>query len=186
MKILAGDVLRQVAGEVGVDRCRVLRRGRVERGLCAHVVEQAPAVQPDDVGLVLRPGRQPCLRAGADHVRPHAVFLELGGDGHRQPVDAALARRIAGPAVVAEERERAGVDDRAAALRHHLRRRGPAGLERRDEVRVDQVAELLTGDAEDRLAGQSGGARAVHQDVDATEFAYAPVDQRIGDLRVGR
>ena len=89
------------------------------------------------------PGRQPRLCAGADHVRPHAVFLELGGDGQRQPVDSALARRIAGPAVVAEERERAGVDDRAAALFDHLRRCGAARLERRDEMRVDQVVEML-------------------------------------------
>ena len=178
-----GDVLGQVTGEVGVDRCRVLGRGRVECGLCTYLVQQAPAIQPDDVGLVLRPGRQPGLCAGADHIRPHSVFLELAGDGQGQPVDPALARRIARPAVVSAERERAGVDDRTAALGHHLRRRGPAGLERRDEMAVEQVVELCAGDAEDRLAGEPRGARAIHQDVDAAEFAYAPVDQRLGGSR---
>src|SRR5262245_12400492 len=88
------------------------------------------------------------------------MFLEFGGYSHRQPVDAALARRITGTAIVAEERERAGVDDRAAALLQHLRRSGPTRLERRTEVRVDQVAELCTADREDRLAGQPGGVPA--------------------------
>ncbi len=69
---------------------------------------------------------------------------------------------------------------------HHLRRGGPTCLERRDEMGVDQVVELRAGDVEDRLAGQPCGARTVHQDVDAAEFAYAPVDQRVGDLRVSR
>jgi len=46
--------------------------------------------------------------------------------------------------------------------------------------------ELCTGDFENRLAGQACGARAVHQDIDSAEFACAPVDQRIGDRRVGR
>jgi hypothetical protein len=46
--------------------------------------------------------------------------------------------------------------------------------------------ELRAGDLEDRLARKARRARAVHQDVDPAEFAYAPVDQRIGSLRVGR
>ena len=142
MKIWPVTSLAAVAGQVGVCRCGVLGRRGVQRGLRADVVQQAAAVQLGDVVLVLRARRQPRLRAGAHHVRPHAVLLEFGGDRQRQPVDPALARRIAGAAVVAEVRERAGVDDRTAALLDHLRRRGPARLERRDEVCVEQVVEL--------------------------------------------
>jgi hypothetical protein len=68
----------------------------------------------------------------------------------------------------------------------HLRRGGSACLERRDEMGVNQVAELRAGYAQDRLAGQSRGTRTVDQDVDAPEFVYAPVDQRVGDLGVRR
>jgi hypothetical protein len=45
---------------------------------------------------------------------------------------------------------------------------------------------MLAGDPEDRLTREPSAARAVHQYVDAAEFAYAPIDQRVGDLRVRR
>ena len=181
---LARHVLREVAREIGVGRRHVLGRGSVECGLRADVVQQAPSVQLGDVALVLRAGRQPRLRAGADHIRPHPVLLELCGDGQRQPVDPALARRIAGAAVVTEVRERTGVDDRPAALLDHLRGCGPARLERRDEVCLEQVVEQLARDVEDRLGGQPRRARAVDQDIDPAEFACAPVDQSVGDIGV--
>src|SRR5882757_627105 len=98
------------------------------------------------MGLVLRTGRQPRLRAWAYDVRAHTVFLEFGGDRQRQPVDPALAGWIAGPAVVAQECERAGGDDGSGALRDHVRRSGTASLEHRAEMGVEQVAELGAGD----------------------------------------
>jgi hypothetical protein len=51
---------------------------------------------------------------------------------------------------------------------------------------VEQVAKLCAGGLEDRFAGQSGGARTVHQDVDPAELLYAGVDERIGDRWVSR
>ena len=49
-----------------------------------------------------------------------------------------------------------------------------------------QVVELGAGDVKDRLAGQPRSARAVHQDVDATEFVYARLDQCVGYGWIGR
>jgi hypothetical protein len=112
------------------------------------------------------------------------VLLEFGGDRQRQPVNPALARRITGPAVVAEERERAGVDDGSTTLRDHVRRGDAARLERGAEMGVEQVAELCAGGFEDRFAGKPRGARTVHQDVDAAELLYAGVYEGIGDCWV--
>jgi len=134
---LASDVLGKVTDEIGVRGSDVLGRRGIERALRADVVEQTTAIQLTDVRFVVRTGGQPCLRAGANHVRPHAVRLELGGDRQRQAVDATLACRVPGAAVVAEERERAGVDDRTTTPFDQLRRRRPARLERRAEVRVE-------------------------------------------------
>src|SRR5690349_6336158 len=64
----ARDVLCQVTGEVAVDRRRVLWWRTVQSCLRADVVEHAPAVEADDVRLVLRPGGQSRLRPGAHHV----------------------------------------------------------------------------------------------------------------------
>jgi len=52
-------------------------------------------------------------------------------------------------------------------------------------MRGDQVMELLAADNQERLACQPGATRTVHQDVDAAEFAYARVDQGLGDVSVG-
>src|SRR6476661_5819969 len=73
----ARDVLGLVARQVGIYRRRVLRRRCVERGLCACGIQPAAAVQPDDVILVVLAGRQPRLRAWADHIRPHSVVPEV-------------------------------------------------------------------------------------------------------------
>ena len=62
------DLTRHVPGRVacqeGVCRGDVFRRGRVECGLGAHLVEQAAAVQSRDVTLVVRAGGQPRLAPG--------------------------------------------------------------------------------------------------------------------------
>lgn len=138
-----------------------------------------------DVLLVVGAGGQPRPRAGAHHVGPHAVLAQLGGDGERQPVHPALACRITGATVVPEEGERTGVDDRAAALRDHPRRGGSAGLERRQQVGVEEVAELCGRHVQDRRARGFRRARAVHQGVDGAELRDARLDECIGDPCVG-
>jgi hypothetical protein len=183
---LTSDVPGPVADQIGVCRRHVLGWRGVQGALHADVVEQSASVQFGDVRFVLGTIGQPGLGAGAYDVGADTMPAKFGGNGERQPVYPALARGITRAAVVAEKSERAGVDDRAAALRDHFRRCRPAGLERGEQVRVKQVAKQSARHVEDRLGPQCAGARTVDQDVDAAEFADARIDQRVGDTRIGR
>ena len=74
----------------------------------------------------------------------------------------------------------------AAALLDHPRRRRAAGLERRAEMRVDQLVELCLVIVEDRLAGRPAVPAQFTRMSMRPNSLDAPVDQRVGDRRVRR
>ena len=114
--------------------------------------------------------------AGGDRVHADVVAPKLAREAAGQAVDGEFAGRIAhagGLAVDADHR--AGVDDRAAALRLHNRRDGAAAVEHGRHVQIHDVFERGRVILVERLA--RGNARVVHQNVDAAKG--------LGDLRHG-
>ena len=103
--------------------------------------------------------------AGADRVRLNAVCGPFGGHGPGQHLDAALRDRVGRDGGAGElARQRADVDDLAAAARDHPLRRLAADDEGAGEIRVDDLLPLGGGKLDHRLAQLDAGV--VDEDVD--------------------
>lgn len=100
----AGDVIGEIADQIGIQRSNMLRRRGVQCCMRAGVIEQAAPVQVCDVGLVIRPAGQPGLCPGANDIGADFMLFEFCSDSQREAGDRAFAGWIAGAAVITQER----------------------------------------------------------------------------------
>src|SRR5713101_7233111 len=180
----AQRALRRSQSEAGVDDERLARD---PARLVAREIDRAPADVPAGPLRRERARAPPALaRVGAevlDHRRPHGprrdridadpLGAELDGDRADEPDHAGLGRRVRGPTVATERRDRGDADDGAPAMADH---RGHGRLRSEEhglEVDTDYAIPLCLGRVEQVLARLDPDV--VVEDVEAAP----PLDRRL-------